>query len=83
MYLPSDDNVWVAKKDTKRSSVLLLCLVSFFATQTLNKIFVKIYKYVYLNRWQEINLGGHSQTTFTRFVFFLTTYPPPFTFSMV
>ena len=28
-------NVWVAKKDTKRSSVLLLHLVSFFATQTL------------------------------------------------
>ena len=26
---------------------------------------------------------GHSQTTFTRFVLFLTTYPPPFTFSMV
>ena len=29
------DNVWVAKKDTKHSSVLLLCLVSFFETQTL------------------------------------------------
>jgi hypothetical protein len=28
-------NVWVAKKDTKRSSNTLLCLVSFFATQTL------------------------------------------------
>ena len=28
-------NVWVVKKDSKRSSVLLLCLVSFFATQTL------------------------------------------------
>ena len=28
-------NVWFAKKDTKRSSVLLLCLVSFFAHQTL------------------------------------------------
>ena len=31
----SKNNVWVAKKDTKRSSVLLLCLVTFFATQTL------------------------------------------------
>ena len=28
-------NVWVAKKDTKGNSVLLLRLVSFFATQTL------------------------------------------------
>ena len=28
-------NVWFAKKDTKRSSVLLLCLVYFFANQTL------------------------------------------------
>ena len=27
-------NAWVAEKDTRRSSVLLLCLVSFFATQT-------------------------------------------------
>ena len=28
-------NVWIAKKVTKRSSVLLLCLVTFFVTQTL------------------------------------------------
>ena len=31
------NNVWVAKKDTKRSSNTLLRLVSFFATQTLDK----------------------------------------------
>ena len=28
-------NVWFAEKDTKRSSVFLLCLVSFFANQTI------------------------------------------------
>ena len=34
-------NVWVVKKDTKHSSVLLLWLVSFFATQTLAGILLQ------------------------------------------
>ena len=38
----SSNNVWVAKKDTKRSRVLLLRLVSFFATQTLYTITLPI-----------------------------------------
>ena len=38
-------NFWVAKKDTKRSSVLLLRLLSFFATQTLiEKVKLVIWK---------------------------------------
>ena len=34
-YISWKHNVWFTKKDTKRSSVLLLCLVSFFTNQTL------------------------------------------------
>ena len=40
LILMEGGNVWVAKKDTKRSSILLLGLVSFFTTQTL---FIQIY----------------------------------------
>ena len=35
----SRPNVWVAEKVTKRSSVLLICLVTFSATQTLSIYF--------------------------------------------
>ena len=37
------DNVWVAKKDTKRSSNTLLHLVSFSATHTLLVLFPLIF----------------------------------------